>query len=697
MKTLCVLFVVLASVGMFAQSSDTTAVSLRTSHPSDSRSASDFPPMARHTGNSWEADFDAYSEVEDLDDDTWQSIYEALSHLSQHPININTATSEEFMLMPFLTAEQIDDIMYHIYRYGRIRSAAELVMIPSLGFETRRLLLNFITFGDGKKEATLPSFGDLMKNGRHEVALTARIPFYERQGNRTGAYLGDGLRHSLRYDFRCGKYLRFGFVGSKDAGEPFFGRNQYGYDHYNYYLVLRERKALKTLALGCYKLSFGMGLVVNNGFSFGKMASVSSLGHSSNSIRAHASNSESNYFNGIATTVSPVKHLYVSAFLSCRKIDATLKRGDSTAIQTIVTDGYHRTETEMSKRGNTTENTAGGDISYQYNKVRIGLTTVYSHLSRPLSPDSSGTQGYKRWYPQGSDFFNIGLNYALPIGAFMFGGEVGINADGAVATINRLTFSPSYKLKLMFLQRFYSYKYNSLHAMSFAEGGRVQNESGLFLGGEWQPSSNLTLTAYTDWFYFPWKKYGVHLSSYGTDNLIQAVYSRSAYRLTARYRLKIKEKDATDEDNLRREMQQHLKLSADYGLESPLSFKTQIDASLIDFIDRNWGFMFSQSVSYQPRRQLRTTASVGYFHSSNYDSRLYVYERNLLYNFSFPSFYGEGMRLTLSCQYNTCHWLTLAAKCGCTKYFDRSTISSSHQKINGSMQTDLDLQAIFKF
>ena len=37
-------------------------------------------------------------------------------------------------------------------------------------------------------------------------------------------------------------------------------------------------------------------------------------------------------------------------------------------------------------------------------------------------------------------------------------------------------------------------------------------------------------------------------------------------------------------------------------------------------------------------------ANAAYFHTDDYDSRLYAYERTTLYNFSFPSFFGEDPR-----------------------------------------------------
>ena len=127
------------------------------------------------TERSWIDDFDAFSEVEDFDNENWQDIYETLEHLHQNPININEATQEELQQIPFLTDKQIEDILAFIYRYGKLKSTNELIMIESLGFEARRLLLNFITLGDATATSKL-KLDNLLKYGKHEVSFTARVP-----------------------------------------------------------------------------------------------------------------------------------------------------------------------------------------------------------------------------------------------------------------------------------------------------------------------------------------------------------------------------------------------------------------------------------------------------------------------------------------------------------------------------------------
>lgn len=90
-------------------------------------------------------------------------------------------------------------------------------------------------------------------------------------------------------------------------------------------------------------------------------------------------------------------------------------------------------------------------------------------------------------------------------------------------------------------------------------------------------------------------------------------------------------------------------------------------------------------------------ANAAYFHTDDYDSRLYAYERTTLYNFSFPSFFGEGIRGALFLRADISKNLVLIGKAGTTKYFDRNSISNALQQINQSYKTDIDLQVKWKF
>ena len=482
--------------------------------------------------------------------------------------------------------------------------------------------------------------------------------------------------------------MKIGLTGAQDAGEPFFaGRNSMGYDHYSFYLSLRKMGRIKSLVVGRYKVKMGMGLVINNNIGLGKLTSLSSLGRQSNYIGGYSSRSDANYLQGAAITVSLPANMELTAFASYREIDATLNKDDG-SIATILKTGYHRTPTEMEKKNNSSQSLAGGNLSFDNNGFHAGVTALYTHLNRNIDP---GEQLYRRYYAKGQDYWNISVDYGFNKGRFSFAGETATGDCNAIATINKLGFRASGSLSLMAVYRRYSYKYYSLFSESFSEGGYVQNESGIYLGAEWHPSSYLSMSAYSDYSHFPWAKYLIDFSSRAWDNLVSASYSRGNITLGLRYRLKMKEKNNDEKNGLTDDITHKARLFVEYKTET-WKLKTQADFTSDHYKENSNGWMITQSASWTPNRKLSFSASAGYFNTDDYNSRICFYEKGLLYSFNYPSLYGEGVRYSLWTRLTLSSRIWITAKLATTDYFDRDHISSGLQQIDHSSMTDLELQ-----
>lgn len=649
-------------------------------------------PINAEQTHEWEQFIYQLSELEDVESSSWEASYDILCELEKNPININVATREDLGQFPFLTAKDIEAICEYIYRYGPMKTLGELVMVKELSYLKRKLLFYFTYAGNVDKKL-FPSMSNIIKYGKHEVIGTIKYPFYDRKGDIDG-YQGYKYKHSLRYEFSYGDYIRFGVLGAQDAGEPFFaGRNNMGYDFYSFYFVLKKIGRIKALVLGKYRLRFGMGLVVNNNFGFGKLSSLSSMGRGCSNIRAHSSVSDGNYFQGAATTFNVTKGLDVSMFISSRKFDATLNKGDST-IATILNSGYHRTKTEMDKKNNSSHLLFGTNVDYRFNGFYLGATAVYTSLDKPLVPKTEAV--YRKHYAHGKTFYNIGVNYGYTGSRVSFSGETATGGCNAMATINCFNYNVTDFLSLLALQRFYSYKYYSLFAESFSEGGAVQNESGIYIGLTWKPTNSLSIIAYTDYAYFAWPKYQASNSSHSSDNLLQITYTIPNWIFLARYRYKIREKDNDNKTRLINKADHRGRLSTTFN-SGTIKLKTQVDFAYTLYKNKSFGWMITQNFHYTVIKNLDINSSFGYFNTDNYDSRVYSYEKGMLYSFSFPSFYGHGIRFAFLASYNFKRKIILTSKIGSTKYFDRDHISSGYQLIAQSSATDMELQLIMRF
>ena len=631
------------------------------------------------------------------DEETQDEAYERLAQLARSPLELNSATREELEQLPFLSALQVMDMQEYLHRYGPMRSLGELKMIASLDYRQLELLPFFVYVAEDSGETvSQPSSYRRSYYPHADLILTGRVPFQERKGDHAG-YLGYRYRHSFRAEYSEGERLRVGLLGSQDAGEPFFAQgNRWGYDNYSYYVQVGRLGVLDKAIVGKYRVSAGMGLVLGGSFRLGKLASLMSLGRQPTTLRPHSSRSQADYFRGAAATVrllgsrqrfQALQSLTLTAFVSHRPIDATLA-DDGTAV-TLVTSGYHRTVSELARKDNTHLTAFGGRLAFSSGGWRLGLNTVNTHLDRRLQPPMSSL--YRRYTPAGTDFLNASMDYSYTRPRLTIGGETAINRSGAVATVNSLGWQPSPSIGILALWRHYSYRYTGLYSHSFGDNSKAQNEQGFFLGTTWKPIRNLLLRAYADYAWFPWAKYLVSQSSQALDFLFQAEYRPAKWRLLARGRMRFRERDDEAKTALIANNEYRLRLAATRDVSHVLSLRTQLDAVRAFYLQTSQGWMMSEHLSWQPQTWL-VSATAAWFHTDDYASRLYLYERLMAHEYSMPSYFGRGLHLAVLARKDFGQHLRLAARIGYTRYFDRSVIGSGLQQIDGSQQTDFDLQ-----
>ena len=639
----------------------------------------------------WEEVYERYIDLMGDNAETNENVYEFLYELYLNPIDLNKADRDDLEQLPFLNDSQIEAICAYLYFYDGMESLGELALIDKLDYYTRQLLMDFVYVGEKEKKA-YPSLGNILKYGKNDVMLTAKVPFYEREGDRDG-YLGYKYKHSLRYNFKYGNYLRIGLVAAQDAGEPFFkGDNKSGYDFYSYYALIKDLGKIKSLALGKYRLSFGMGLVINNNFSLGKTANTSLAGKVSNNITAHSSCYEGRSMHGAAATVNVMKNVDATAFISYKALDATID--DNGRIRSISTSGYHRTPTEMDKKHNTKEFVTGGGLLWRAKGFHAGLSGYYAWYNRPFV--RADKNSYRFYGPKGYEFYNIGVSYGYTAHKFAISGEAATGKSGAPAIINSVSYDVNDKLKLKAIQRFYSYKYYSLFSQGFSDGGHVQNESGFYIGADYRINPYLNLSYYTDIVYFPYKRYNTSGSSHSYDNLLNIIYSKDFFTIALRHRYRNREKNLKGGGQQIHCHENRTRFECGYA-NGRNSLKLQLNTSLTNHKDRSFGWMASCYGGLGIGNKFRANGLFGYFSTKDWNSRIYVYERGPLYSFSFPAFYGKGIRFSALSRYDLNKNFMVILRYGLTKYFDRNEISSGLRRVDGSYLSDLDIQLRIKF
>ena len=74
---------------------------------------------------SWEEFVEKISVDEYDDGEDMSPLLEELAGLHEHPFNLNTATKDDLEQLPFLDADEIEEILAYVYRYGPMQSLGD--------------------------------------------------------------------------------------------------------------------------------------------------------------------------------------------------------------------------------------------------------------------------------------------------------------------------------------------------------------------------------------------------------------------------------------------------------------------------------------------------------------------------------------------------------------------------------------------
>jgi len=636
---------------------------------------------------------------EEIDYDTF---YEELMYFSENKINLNKATREELERLPFLSDIQVENIISHIYRFGALQTIYELQLIDGLDVTDIRRMLPFVVVGEGVDTTKKIYWRDLMRYGKNEIFFRLDKGLESKEGyqflpdeeentaeENAKKYIGDAFYHSLKYRFHYKDRVQVGVTAEKDAGEQFIGKTHTGYDFYSITAQLKEIGKFKTLVVGDFRANFGQGLVLRTDFGMGKSSYVLNVIPRNSGLKKYGSTDENNFFRGVGATVRLGK-FDVTAFYSNKMIDADTVNG---SFSSRYTTGLHRTIAEMSKKHTVNQQVIGGNVTFTYSKIQLGFTAINSLFDNRLEPVKTT---YNYFYFEGKQQNTAGLHYRMRWQKLNVFGETAMTDNGAMATINGFSFIPLSQVNLVVMHRYYSPEYDTFYASAFAETSRINNESGFYLGAEIRPYKKWKISVYADSYRFPWAKYGIDVPSVGADYLLQADYAAKR-NISMFWRFKYEEKqgNVSQTESVMPVVAPIQKLSLRYSLSYSIgkfSFKNVLEGNLVQKTDAPWtyGAIASQDVSYDFKTiPLKVDFRYQFFDALKYENRLYSYEKDVLYAFSIPMYFGLGNRYYLNFQYEMNKRLTLWFKIAQTVYADdREAVSSGNETITGNRKTD---------
>lgn len=624
--------------------------------------------------------------------DRFEELLEEYERCRDSPVNINGKEAERLVFMGLLTPFQLEGIQRYRRQYGDLLLPEELMMIEELDPRTVAVISPIVFFGksDWEKAQEEVTLRKAVTRGKHQLTLNYGLK------PQNDEYLGDPTKLQLKYIYHYGNRLRFGVAMEKDAGEPLY------YDFYGAHLYMTDLKIIKgsapetdgdllvvkDLALGDYQLSFGQGLTLWSGMSFGKASGGSSVMRRGRGIQPKASTSEGVFFRGAAATMA-CHDFQATAFYSLRRIDATISETEPIVATALQESGYHRTLEELEKRHRLRQQVFGGRIAYVGPQLEVGGTAYQLRLGAPLQLKPSK---YNQFYFQGDRLSVAGFDFRWQRPKAVFFGELSMSGNKAFAGLVGTTVKPIGYIDFTMLYRNYGKQYQNLFFGAIKESSRGQAEEGYYLGIQCTPFPRWNLLATCDFFRLKWLSSQVYSPSWGQEyslKLLHQINSNASMQL--RFKSKTKMKNSTDDHVFSYYPVFYTKRSLQFQLSYTLfdSWVLCHKAAYTHYFNDDGadsrGYLICQDIAYKPpEKPYSLTFRYALFDSDDYYSRISLYENDVLGAFSTPSLFGHGSRVYLLGKLKLFKALSVYARIGCTF-------------LNEEIKTDIKAEVIISF
>jgi hypothetical protein len=636
------------------------------------------------------------NDVEPKDD----SFLQQLEYFRKHPINLNSATLEELQAIRFLNELQIASFFRYRSLLGNFIDIHELQAVPGWNLNTINKVLPFVTVGNAV--SVKESFRSRFHNGDNTILFRISRVLEKSTGYDTTLnthYMGDRNHLMFRYRYQYKDLLYIGMTSDKDAGEQFFrGAQSKGFDFYSFHFFIRRLGIIKSMAIGDYTVNLGQGLIQWQSLAFEKSPEVMAIKRQAPVLVPYRSAGEFYFNRGIGITLQKAR-FETTVFASYKKISGNIVNDTSVKFTSLLTSGYYRTPSEIGDRNKISLASFGGNISYNVSSLRMGFNTVFHHFDIPFQKRD---EPYNLYAVSGRKIFNSSIDYSYTYKNLHFFGEAAIDNKFHHAFVNGALISVDPKADVSIFYRNIQKQYQSLFGNAFTENTNPVNEKGFYAGLLLRPAAGWQLNGYADFFQFPWIKYLVNSPTNGFDYLVQLNYQpNKVFGMYLRFRNQNKPTDSSGSGAIyfpSDQLKQNVRIHLFQQLSRKLSINTRVEMLWFNqrLNNKENGFLSYVEMQYVWKK-VSTNIRVQYFETNSYNSRIYVYESDVLYSFSIPAFYDKGFRYFLNVHHDITNklqcWLRLAQ----TIYVDKNTIGTSLDEISGNKKTEARLQLLYTF
>jgi len=583
-----------------------------------------------------------------------------LYYLHDNPVDINIDDLSDLLCIPCILQCDLDMINVYVKNNGRIRTIAELKLISGITAYKFRILRLFTKINsDIINHPHLDS--SFISNSKQQFLLKCSRNFSSHKDQFNGSLWKILLKYS------CYNYdgVNFGITSEKDAGEKLFNGSYTGLDFNSGYIQLNDFGKFKQINIGDYSAKWGEGLTTGCGFGCMKSSSSIVYGGNQNILHRYTSSAESGFYRGLGILFKPTESVKIVPILSCKSIDA---RTNEYGIQTLYNSGYHRTNRELLYKNTAKLKVVGCRVDYTSMMYNLG----YNFLRYSYSQDLLKSKyKWKIYEFSGKYNYNTSIDYRFTMERFYLFGESAMSRNKGFAHILGANYMSADNIQFSIIYRNYSALYQSNFSHSFGENHNTQGEKGLYFGIEFNPIKSLKLNAYYDHFYFPSSRYRITGGGKGIEYLVNISYMYSSELcMQLRFKKEIKPLDIRINKSLNtlKAHKSNIRYTVKYNLNKIFCTSFRLEYSKFRHYEkRENGYLFYLDLIYcSLNEKFKCQTRLSYFNTDTYNTRIYAYENDVLYSFSFPAYFGEGYRIYTNIRYRPCKSVSCYLKYGLT-------------------------------
>lgn len=625
---------------------------------------------------------------------------EILEYLKRNPVDLNSASSDELNLIPFINSVIARNIISYRNKNAHFKSRRALLKVDGITEDLYNKIYFYVTAKKSVKNKQKDASGknpDLKQENKFTTLFSSRFfqDLQQKAGYINRKYEGSKPKIYLRInssltnrDYR----LETNITIEKDAGEKNLT------DFVSGFAGISGEGIINSFIAGDYTLNFAQGLAMWNSFSYSKGAeAISPFKKKGRILSGYRSVNEVQFLRGAA---ADLRHgnFGMNLFYSDNYYDASYRLNQD-EISGFYYDGYHRTSAEIQRKNSVKEKLAGGRITYKREGLTLGVTYWRSRFSKPVIKDSL----QKLFDFSGNSANMTGADYDFVVKNMNVYGEWARSQSGAVASINSLQLTFFRTADILFSYRNYPYDFAPVHSAGFGErSGNTRNERGFYAGISIKPFKGIDINAYFDQYKFPYRSYAEPVSVSGNDFLAGAEWkagkgmifmlkyksenSEETKATADEYGRSVKRVDSRNQINVRAGL--IYQVSRSFRLRSRFEY-INVDYGLYGSDSK--GMLFYSDIRLHPLNRLTLDFRYIVFDTDNYDSRIYEFENDIEGVMTNVPLYGKGRRLYLLINYSPFPFILFSGKYSETYFDGVKSTGSGNDFTDGNISNRLSL------